>query len=45
MNRLVWLAVATAFVFTTSAGAQPAKPAPKPQPAAQKSDKKDLTHE
>ena len=40
MNRLVWLAVATAFVFATSAGAQPAKPAPKPQPAAQKSDKK-----
>ena len=40
MNRLVGLAVAAAFAFTTSVGAQPAKPAPKPQSAAQKSDKK-----
>ena len=45
MNRLVWLALAAAFAFTTPAGAQPAKPgakqpAAKPQPEAQKSDKK-----
>ena len=41
MKRLVCIAAAAAFAFATSVGAQPAKPAaPKPQPEAQKSDKK-----
>ncbi|HEY6820492.1 MAG TPA: signal peptidase [Burkholderiales bacterium] len=37
MKRLVCIAVAAAFAFASSAGAQPAKPAaPKPAPEAQK---------